>query len=147
MHLFRRVVRQHLDLGFRRICTKAFTDRTTKAVTDFLEYRNEETQFRVLTKSGKIKLISPYEVNNITQSVAFMMRNIILKSSEKDRLFTVKYLQLIGSMHEGTKIVAQNEFDFFAVFDYDLIGDKNMRLEPGCRPGFTKIRVNGESQK
>ena len=147
MHLFRRVVRQHLDLRFRRICTQAFTDRTNKAVTDFLEYRDEETQFRVLTKSGKIKLISPYEVNNITQSVAFMMRNIILKSSEKDRLFSVKYLQLIGSMHEGTKIVAQNEFDFFAVFDYDLIGDKNMRLEPGCRPGFTKIRVNGDSQQ
>lgn len=80
--------------------------------------------------------------DHLNQAVFHMMKNIIIESSKLDARFKVKDLQLIGSMYEETKILAPNEFDFFVVFDYDITSDRGISLESGCRPGFTKIRVN-----
>lgn len=108
--------------------TRRFTEKTVRAVSDFIDFKHDKTLFK-------------YEVYNITQAVTRMIENIIIQSSEKDHRFKIRSLQLIGSMYEGTKVSVPNEFDFFAVFDYDVIGDRKFGLESGCRPGFTKIRV------
>jgi hypothetical protein len=126
-----------------RIPTRCFTANTIQAVSDFIDIRHEATVFQ----SGETRICTPREETEITQAVKFLMNKIILKSSEVDHRFKVRYLQLIGSVQEETKIVKQNEFDFFAVFDYNIINDKKMRLEPGCRPGFTKIRVQGSAHE
>lgn len=130
-----------------RVPTRCFTTKTIQAVSDFIDIRHDATLFRSSQKSGKTRTSTPREEADITQAVRFLMSNIILKSSEDDHRFKVQFLQLIGSVHEETKIVKQNEFDFFAVFDYNIIYDKKMRLEPGCRPGFTKIRVQGNANE
>lgn len=114
--------------------TRGFTEMTVRAVSDFTETKHNDTLFKT-------------EVSHIIQTVSHMMKNIIIQSSEKDARFKVKHLQLIGSMYEETKILAPNEFDFFAVFDYDIISDRRISLESGCRPDFTKIRVNEISKQ
>lgn len=48
---------------------------------------------------------------------------------------------MIGSMYEEMKILVFNEFDFFVVFDYDVIGEWIFGLEFGCWFGFIKICV------
>lgn len=113
---------------------RGFTEKTARVVSDFIEVKHNNTLFKT-------------EVNHIIPSVSHMMKNIIIQSSKKDARFKVKHLQLIGSMYEETKILAPNEFDFFAVFDYDIISDRRISLKSGCRPGFTKIRVNEISKQ
>ncbi|XP_062605544.1 uncharacterized protein LOC134267333 [Saccostrea cucullata] len=134
---------------FRAECTRfnarCFTEKTIRAVSEFIDIRHEDTLFRSSERTNKLS--SAREVTNITQAVKFMMNKIILESSGTDYRFKVKQLQLIGSMYEDTKIRKQNEFDFFAVFGYNILKDKNIHLEPGCRPGFTKIRINGSSHE
>lgn len=85
--------------------------------------------------------------DHLNQAVSHMMKNIIIESSKLDARFKVKDLQLIGSMYEETKILAPNEFDFFAVFVYDITSDRGISLESGFRPGFTKIRLNEISKQ
>lgn len=90
--------------------TRRFTQRTVRAVSDFIDFKHDKTLFKT-------------EAYNITQAVTRMVENIIKQSSEKDSRFKIRSLQLIGSMYEETKISVPNEFDFFAVFDYNVIGE------------------------
>lgn len=112
--------------------TRGFTEKTARAVSDFIEVKHNDTLFK--TKD-----------DHLNQAVSHMMKNIIIESSKLDARFKVKDLQLIGSIYGETKILAPNEFDLFAVFDYDMKSDRRISLESGCRPGFTKIRVNENS--
>lgn len=114
--------------------TRGFTEKTARAVSDFIEVKHKDTLFK-------------NKDDHLNQAVSHMMKNIVIESSKQDARFKVKDLQLIGSMYEETKILAPNEFDFFAVFDYDITSDRGISLESGCRPGFTKIRVNENSKQ
>lgn len=107
---------------------RGFTEKTARDVSNFIEVKHNDTLFKT-------------EDNHLIPAVSHMKN-----SSEKDVRFKVNHLQLIGSMYDETKILAPNEFDFFAVFDYDINNDR-ISLESGCQPGFTKIRVNEISKQ